>query len=319
MTAPEHGYPFHLAGEDTPPPGPVTPRVFDMAQRAHDRTAPPPSDPEELFGAGPTRVADAVLALFAEADAAAPTRSKASDGRYGDAAHAALGSATDHNPWLVHRGVGVVRAGDVTNDPALRLHEVFERARAAAHAGRLPQLLNGGYLIINGRITSPDFAGWRAYTGDNPHVRHGHASVSLNPAQFDNPNPWGVFTTPTAPPPPGPAPRPRWSGPDLTGTGPGLRGQQGDSGPRVQAWQGWLSATYPAYRHRLGVLAADGDWGPITTAWNREFGQRSGIPSADGTNIGPKLAAAYHRAGLFRVLSTARTRAVGHLTRGARR
>lgn len=122
--------------------------------------------------------------------------------------------------------------------------------------------------------------------------------------------------SPTPPAPPG---RPGWAGPDLTGTGPALRGQAGDSGPRVQAWQAWLADNYPAYRHTCGDLIADGEWGPVTTRWNQEFGHRSAIPSADGANIGPKLAAAYHRAGLFRNRSAAQLRAAGHIRRAGRR
>lgn len=122
--------------------------------------------------------------------------------------------------------------------------------------------------------------------------------------------------SPARPAPPGPA---TWAGPDLTGDGTGLRGQQGDSGPRVQAWQAWLADTYPAYRHTCGDLLADGEWGPVTTRWNLEFARRSSIPSADGLNIGPKLAGAYFRAGLFRTLSAARSRAAGHIRRAARR
>jgi hypothetical protein len=119
-------------------------------------------------------------------------------------------------------------------------------------------------------------------------------------------------------PKPKPAPKPspaRWAGPDLTGTGPALRGAEGNSGPRVAAWQAWLHRYAPAY---AGDLAADGVWGPKTSTVNREFARRSGIGSADGRNIGPQLAAAYWRAGLFRTLSTAQTRAVARRARHSR-
>lgn len=131
-----------------------------------------------------------------------------------------------------------------------------------------------------------------------------------------------------APPPPPPPPA---GGPDLTGAGLELRGAQGAQGPRVHDWQQWLAAYYPAYRHACGELVADGVWGPVTTKWNREFAQRSGITSADGLNIGPKLAAAYWAAGLFRPLAAApppappartggaRDRVRGHLARRAGR
>lgn len=321
------GYPEHLAGEPAPPPEAIAPRLFDMALRAHERTQPAGDldDVDELYAAAAVRSARSLDALLAEADAAAPGRKKGSDGGIGDARHRAQGRATDHNPWLIVAGVGVFRARDFTNDPQLRLHDAFERARALAAAGKLPQLLNGGYLILNRRITAPDFSGWRAYTGDNPHVAHGHASVSLNPAQFDLPAPWGIFVAPPAPAPsrpPAPAPaRPGsgWTGPDLVGVGLELRGLEGNNGARVQAWQRWFAANYPAYRHRHGALVADGYWGPVTTAWNREFAHRVGIVDADGRNIGPRLAAAYRRAGLFRRLSAAQARAASHVARGIRR
>lgn len=127
-----------------------------------------------------------------------------------------------------------------------------------------------------------------------------------------------------SPPPPPPAPKPAHkpapkpvpAGPDLRGTGPGLRGEEGNAGPRVKAWQQFLHDRYPLYAKQLTV---DGVWGPQTTTANRQFAHRSGITSADGANIGPQLAAAYWRAGLFRTLSAAQSRAVGHVTRGTRR
>jgi hypothetical protein len=119
-----------------------------------------------------------------------------------------------------------------------------------------------------------------------------------------------------APPAPArpPTPAKHAAAHDLTGTGTSLRGDEGDSGPRVRAWQHWLNHYAPAYSD----LLEDGRWGPRTSAVNATFARRSGI-AADGRNIGPRLAAAYWRAGLFRPLSPARVRAAGHITRAARR
>jgi hypothetical protein len=122
----------------------------------------------------------------------------------------------------------------------------------------------------------------------------------------------------TGPPPAPPAPA-GWTGPDLRGDGPGLRGAQGDNGTRVAGLQWFLAVNYPGYGQRLGPLQPDGWWGAVTTAWLAEFAHRSGIPGADGANIGPKLATALYRAGLGRRLSAARQRAAGHITRTARR
>lgn len=321
MSSPDSGYPHHLAGDDAPAPEPVAARVLDMALRAEAQLREAAGPP--LEAAAPWRTATAIDVLFAEANASRPRRSKVSDGRKGNAAHETKGRGSDHNPWLIHGGKGIVRAADITNDPSLNLPLCFERLRGLAHAGRLPQVLNGGYAILNGRITREDWTGWKIYTGD-PHVGHGHVSVSLNPAQFDSSAPWDIFPPPNpaqgppaGKPAPSPAPAPPrgWTGPDLEGTGPMLRGNQGYNGPRVQAWQQWLNRHYGLYSD----LAEDGWWGPATTAVNREFGQRSGVREADGLNIGPKLAAAYHRAGLFRSLSAARARAVGHVHRADRR
>jgi hypothetical protein len=104
---------------------------------------------------------------------------------------------------------------------------------------------------------------------------------------------------PTPPPAPAPAPAPTgWTGPDLRGSGPLLRGEAGANGSRVQALQRQLADRYPAYRHARGDLVDDGWWGDVTAGWLAEFGHRSGIPEADGANIGPKLALALWKAGV---------------------
>jgi hypothetical protein len=104
-----------------------------------------------------------------------------------------------------------------------------------------------------------------------------------------------------------------FTGPDLTGRGTGLRGDVGNNGPRVAALQAFLRDRYPLYAKSL---AADGWWGPATTAAIAEFGHRSNIPSADGRNIGPKLAAALYAAGFDR--TAAQARALAHIRRNPR-
>jgi hypothetical protein len=100
-----------------------------------------------------------------EVNAAYPHRGTASDGMIGDARHQAEngphgpGSGSDHNGWVRLAGVGVVRAFDITNDPALGLPAVAERLRARALAGTLPQVAGGGYLILAGRITAAGLVG----------------------------------------------------------------------------------------------------------------------------------------------------------------
>lgn len=326
MTEPT-GYPHALAGDPAGPPEPVDARVLGMAAKAHARHLAAVVEPLESIllpeaGRGYRR-AYALDELVAEADAAAPHRRTTSDGWIGDTRHQEEGSGSDHNPWVTLAGQGIVRAEDLTNDPALGLPAAFERARAAAHAGRLPQLVNGGYLILAGRITAEDFSRWHVYLGADPHVSHGHVSVSLHPAGFDSRARWGLFSSEHRAPA-------GFTGPDLTGRGGALRGQaagqpQGpqSNGPRVAALQTFLNRVYPAYAH----LTVDGWYGLRTAAVLAEFARRSGIRGADGLNIGPQLAAALTAAGFEQTTaapppparSAARARVLGHLARGDRR
>jgi hypothetical protein len=138
------------------------------------------------------RDARSIDVLKAELDKAHPDRSTASDGTIGDAAHASRDS--DHNPWVVFAGVGIVRARDVTHDPAhgVDCDILAERVAALIALGGHPALRHGAYVIRNRRIFSFDRRdeGWRPYTGSNPHEKHMHVSVSLDPAGFDSTIPW---------------------------------------------------------------------------------------------------------------------------------
>jgi hypothetical protein len=134
------------------------------------------------------RPARALEKLRAEINAKWPTRDHASDGVLGDARHAAAGSASDHNPWIQVAGVGVVRGLDVDVD-GIDAAWLFEYLRALGAAGD-PRLAGGGYLILNGKITAPDFRSVRDYDGPDPHTGHLHVSFSRNPAGFDSPDPW---------------------------------------------------------------------------------------------------------------------------------
>lgn len=141
------------------------------------------------------RVARSLDVLLGEANAFAPLRSKVSDGSIGDAAHASRDS--DHNPWVVFGGQGIVRARDFTHDPDDGFDcEPFADALAALIAvGGHPALRSGAYVIWRGRIFSFDrrAEGWRLYSGSNPHNHHLHLSVATDAAGFDSALPWGVF------------------------------------------------------------------------------------------------------------------------------
>lgn len=118
-----------------------------------------------------------------------PGRDKGSDGTIGDAAHAVRTS--DHNPWVIVAGVGVVRARDVDKD-GVDAAWIVEELRKLGQAGD-PRLAGGGYVIFNRRITKPDFSGWAVYTGTNPHDKHFHVSFSRNQAGFDSQAGWAFL------------------------------------------------------------------------------------------------------------------------------
>jgi hypothetical protein len=142
------------------------------------------------------RVAHSLLVLRAEVNALAPNRSKVSDGTIGDAAHASRNS--DHNPYVKDaRGVGVVRALDITHDPAggCDAHAIAEHIRLLGKAGD-PRVR---YVISNARIASAtqNWA-WRPYNGPNAHRSHAHTSV-VEGIAYDSNAPWGLADVTVSP------------------------------------------------------------------------------------------------------------------------
>lgn len=116
------------------------------------------------------RVARSLDVLLDQLNRRYPTRSKASDGSIGDAAHQATRS--DHNP----DARGVVRARDYTHDPAAGVD--IDRLSDELAASRDPRI---SYVIANSLIMSgaagPRPWQWTAYRGANPHTKHLHLSV----------------------------------------------------------------------------------------------------------------------------------------------
>lgn len=119
------------------------------------------------------RLAQSLVTLRSQVNAAWPGRSKASDGTIGDAAHASRTS--DHNP----NANGVVCAFDITHNPSSGCD--CDRIAKALQASRDPRIK---YLIWNGQIMSGAASSrawvWRTYTGPNPHRTHLHVSVGGN-------------------------------------------------------------------------------------------------------------------------------------------
>lgn len=124
------------------------------------------------------------MELRAAVNAAAPLRSRVSDGWIGDAAHATRTS--DHNPWVLDGKTGIVTALDITNDPIQGVDgNVLSRALI-----RDPRVK---YVIWNRQIWSRQKPTWRAYTGKNPHNHHVHVSVSSDKDKYDDDTlPWDL-------------------------------------------------------------------------------------------------------------------------------
>jgi hypothetical protein len=125
--------------------------------------------------------------LLAQINAAAPNRSKASDGSIGDAAHASRDS--DHNPESPPppgNPDDEVDARDFTHDP-----DHGADMGVVTEAIRVSQDRRVSYVIFNRRVTGPGH-GWRwdPYSGTDPHT--GHAHVSVNDVHNDETQPWEI-------------------------------------------------------------------------------------------------------------------------------
>jgi hypothetical protein len=216
------------------------------------------------------RLARALVSLRAGVDARWPGRDKRSDGTIGDARHSAASKSSDHNPWVVVSGVGVVRALDIDVD-GIDAGWYAEQLRVLGAAG--DSRLTGGYVIFNRRITKRDYSGWNVYTGKNPHTSHVHVSLSRDPSGFDDPRPWGFLATTEPAPPPAHAPEAPGGRPTL---------EEGSRGEPVRALQVALNRWYP----RLPPLSQDGVYGPMTRDRVIYFQVRAGL-ATDGV-VGPR-------------------------------
>lgn len=213
------------------------------------------------------RNAEASLVLLAEVNSRWPARSKVSDGTLGDAAHQSRES--DHNPWLVVAGVGVVRARDVTAD-GIDVAWFAEHLRLLGQHGD-PRLNGGGYVISRARIASERQGwAWRPYSGPNSHHRHLHVSLSRDRAGFDSRAGWGIGKGAPGPALPAPSKLPTLV--------------RGSSGAHVAYWQGGLNLTGGAR------LTVDHKFGPSTEAATVRFQRFWGL-TPDGI-VGAKSWAA---------------------------
>jgi hypothetical protein len=165
----------------------VSVRRAPAAARRPGAMAAPRSRP--MAGPIAWRVAASLEKLRKQINARAPNRSKASDGSIGDANHRKRNS--DHNPWVIDGGKGVVTARDFTHDAAhgCNCHMLAESLRNSRDK-RIK------YIIWNRRICNsspqkgmPAWA-WRKYLGKNGHTHHLHISVKPLKSLYDSEKPW---------------------------------------------------------------------------------------------------------------------------------
>lgn len=143
--------------------GPATWLALDAAPRLLQLPRKPAGDPR----------APACVAALRDANAAWPTRKKASDGIMGDARHQAKPS--DHN---------LGNAVDITHDP----ESGCDGNLIATDAQRDPRV---SYIIWNAQIWNPAISpSWRPYKGSNPHRHHVHISVRADRREDALPWPW---------------------------------------------------------------------------------------------------------------------------------
>lgn len=216
-----------------------------------------------------------------------PTREKGAEGFIGDTSH--QGSSSSHNPdetgrpeFSDHDGSNEVRAWDADKDlrdPMVTMEQVVQHLVEGVRAGRFWWIR---YIIFNGRIWHRrDNFVTRTYTGSNKHGDHAHVNsdftqqadtVTGTDWEFDK---LGQVRPPASSPTPG------------SGTRELKRGMKGAD---VRNLQELFRRTFPAYRFFVKIkknqmISVDGDFGPQTEAWIKEFQRRVGLKQ-DGI-VGP--------------------------------
>lgn len=139
----------------------------------------------------PWRVAKSLLKLRDQVNLMAPSRSKASDGTIGDAAHRTRNS--DHNPWINNGAYDVVSAMDITQDAAhgCDANAIAEAIRASRD-GRVKYIIWNRQICSSSSINGAAAWSWRQYGGSNGHTHHVHISVKSDPGNYDSANDWNI-------------------------------------------------------------------------------------------------------------------------------
>lgn len=129
------------------------------------------------------RLAESLDVLRKQINEAHPNRNKAADGTIGDEAHQLQGSASDHNPWIKAKGVGVVTALDITHDPKNGVD--IDKLSDELIASRDPRIK---YVIANGLIAGP-YTNWQ-WQQNSGHYNHIH--ISVNTDNYDDNKDWNI-------------------------------------------------------------------------------------------------------------------------------
>ena len=133
----------------------------------------------------------ALLVFRDQINQLAPKRKKDHDGIIGDAAHASR--VSDHNPWIIENGVGVVSAIDITNDPAggCDVDAIVEKLRASKDA-RIKYVIWKKRIFNSQEVNGAAAWSWRPYKGKNPHSLHMHLSVNSTKPSYDSKDRWPI-------------------------------------------------------------------------------------------------------------------------------
>lgn len=137
------------------------------------------------------RIAESLLQLRSQINAAHPKRSKLSDGNIGDAAHATRDS--DHNPHVKDGKMGVVTAVDVTHDPKNGCDATkIAAALVESRDDRIKYLIWNRSMVSSYPSHGTAAWTWRGYSGANPHNKHLHISVIGSKSLYDSTDAWAL-------------------------------------------------------------------------------------------------------------------------------
>lgn len=228
-------------------------------------------------------------------DHAYPNREHGAEGFIGDTAH--QGSSSSHNPdesgnpeYSDRDGKDEVRAWDADKDlnsaNGLTMEDEVQRLITGLRQGKFWWIR---YVIFRGRIWHRrDNFVTRVYTGSNQHNDHAHFNSDFTQTADGVTGTnweWASTSTPVHPSP---------------GPVDNHVVRQGSKGEEVRWIQQFLRDVFPAYRNNVAfkrnqLIAVDGDFGPQTTAWVKEFQRRTKI-GVDG-EVGPQTRSQMRRYG----------------------